>query len=98
MERRFEAELQGLRAQQRRELRALEERLRARHRAETGSLRAEQRAELEELRARQQDQVCVCFDKVSYVPPQKLIVWLSRNLIGIFQQQRCYSGQSTDPH
>uniref|UniRef100_A0A8D3BQW8 Microtubule associated scaffold protein 2 n=1 Tax=Scophthalmus maximus TaxID=52904 RepID=A0A8D3BQW8_SCOMX len=57
VERRFEAELQGLRAQQRRELRALEERLRARHRAETGSLRAEQRAELEELRARQQDQV-----------------------------------------
>ncbi|XP_047191508.1 microtubule-associated tumor suppressor candidate 2 isoform X2 [Scophthalmus maximus] len=57
VERRFEAELQGLRAQQRRELRALEERLRARHRAETGSLRAEQRAELEELRARQQDQI-----------------------------------------
>ncbi|XP_014836808.1 PREDICTED: microtubule-associated tumor suppressor candidate 2-like isoform X1 [Poecilia mexicana] len=56
-ERRFEAELQGLRAQQRSELGALEERLKARHAEDTESLQAHQRAELEELRFRHQEQL-----------------------------------------
>lgn len=59
LERRFEAELQGLRAQQQRELGALEEQLKAQHKAETGSLQAQQRAELEELGVKQQEQVRV---------------------------------------
>uniref|UniRef100_A0A8C4IG99 Microtubule associated scaffold protein 2 n=1 Tax=Dicentrarchus labrax TaxID=13489 RepID=A0A8C4IG99_DICLA len=58
LERRFEAELQGLRAQQQRELGALEKRLKAQHAAEAKSLKAQQRGELEELRFRQQEQVC----------------------------------------
>lgn len=58
LERRFEAELQGLRAQQQRELGALEERLKAQHTAETKNLQVQQRAELEELRVKQQEQVC----------------------------------------
>ncbi|XP_040902493.1 microtubule-associated tumor suppressor candidate 2 [Toxotes jaculatrix] len=57
LERRFEAELQGLRAQQQRELGALEERLKAQHMAETESLQAQQRAELKELRVKQQEQI-----------------------------------------
>ncbi|XP_074496470.1 microtubule-associated tumor suppressor candidate 2 isoform X1 [Sebastes fasciatus] len=57
LERRFEAELQGLRAQQQRELGVLEERLKAQHVAEAQSLQAEQRAELEELRVQQQEQI-----------------------------------------
>ncbi|KAG8001889.1 Microtubule-associated tumor suppressor candidate 2 [Nibea albiflora] len=57
LERRFEAELQGLRAQQQRELGALEERLKSRHMAETESLQVQQRGELEELRLKQQEQV-----------------------------------------
>uniref|UniRef100_A0A3B5ANU3 Microtubule associated tumor suppressor candidate 2a n=1 Tax=Stegastes partitus TaxID=144197 RepID=A0A3B5ANU3_9TELE len=57
LERRFEAELQGLRAQQQRELGALEERLKAQHMDETENLQAQQRAELEELRFKQQEQV-----------------------------------------
>ncbi|XP_051813648.1 microtubule-associated tumor suppressor candidate 2-like isoform X2 [Acanthochromis polyacanthus] len=57
LERRFEAELQGLRAHQQRELGALEERLKAKHMDETKSLQAQQRAELEELRFKQQDQL-----------------------------------------
>ncbi|XP_047246829.1 microtubule-associated tumor suppressor candidate 2 homolog isoform X4 [Girardinichthys multiradiatus] len=56
-ERRFEAELQGLRTQQQKELGALEERLKARHIEETESLQAHQRAELEELRFRHQEQL-----------------------------------------
>lgn len=59
LERRFEAELQGLRAQQQRELGALEERLKSQHMAETESLQVQQRGELEELRLKQQEQVCV---------------------------------------
>lgn len=58
LERRFEAELQGLRAQQQKELGALEERLKAQHTAESKSLQAQQRVELEELRVKQQEQVC----------------------------------------
>ncbi|XP_068570508.1 microtubule-associated tumor suppressor candidate 2 isoform X2 [Cebidichthys violaceus] len=57
LERRFEAELQGLRAQQQRELGVLEERLKAQHVAEAKSLQAQQRAELEELRVKQQEQI-----------------------------------------
>uniref|UniRef100_A0A3B5ANW7 Uncharacterized protein n=1 Tax=Stegastes partitus TaxID=144197 RepID=A0A3B5ANW7_9TELE len=57
LERRFEAELQGLRAQQQRELGALEERLKAQHMDQTENLQAQQRAELEELRFKQQEQV-----------------------------------------
>lgn len=56
-EHRFEAELQGLRAQQRSELGALEERLKAQHAEETESLQGHQRAELEELQFRHQEQV-----------------------------------------
>ncbi|KAK5616415.1 hypothetical protein CRENBAI_011724 [Crenichthys baileyi] len=56
-ERRFEAELQGLRTQQQKELGALEERLKARHIEDTESLQAHQRAELEELRFRHQEQL-----------------------------------------
>ncbi|XP_054883765.1 microtubule-associated tumor suppressor candidate 2 isoform X2 [Poeciliopsis prolifica] len=56
-EQRFEAELQGLQAQQRRELGELEERLKARHTEETESLQAHQRAELEELQFRHQEQL-----------------------------------------
>ncbi|XP_034557477.1 microtubule-associated tumor suppressor candidate 2 isoform X2 [Notolabrus celidotus] len=56
-ERRFEAELQGLRAKQQRELGALEERLKAQHTAEAKSLQAEHRGELEELRFKQQEQL-----------------------------------------
>uniref|UniRef100_A0A8C6LQK2 Microtubule associated tumor suppressor candidate 2 n=1 Tax=Nothobranchius furzeri TaxID=105023 RepID=A0A8C6LQK2_NOTFU len=58
LERRFEAELQGLRAQQQRELGALEERLKARHMDEARSLQAQQQAELDELQFQQQEQVC----------------------------------------
>uniref|UniRef100_A0A668VTG3 Uncharacterized protein n=1 Tax=Oreochromis aureus TaxID=47969 RepID=A0A668VTG3_OREAU len=58
LERRFESELQGLRAQQQKELGALEERLKAQHVDETNSLQALQRAELEELHFKQQEQVC----------------------------------------
>ncbi|XP_037837720.1 microtubule-associated tumor suppressor candidate 2 isoform X2 [Kryptolebias marmoratus] len=57
LERRFEAELQGLRAQQQRELGALEERLKARHMDEAERLQVQQRAELEELSFRQQEQL-----------------------------------------
>ncbi|KAM6932783.1 microtubule-associated tumor suppressor candidate 2 [Lycodopsis pacificus] len=57
LERRFEAELQGLRAQQQRELGVLEERLKAQHLAKAKSLQAQQRAELEELRVKQQEQI-----------------------------------------
>uniref|UniRef100_A0A8C3A272 Microtubule associated scaffold protein 2 n=1 Tax=Cyclopterus lumpus TaxID=8103 RepID=A0A8C3A272_CYCLU len=57
LERRFEAELQGLRAQQQRELGVLEERLKTQHVAEAKSLQAQLRAELEDLRVRQQEQV-----------------------------------------
>lgn len=69
LERRFEAELQGLRAQQQRELGALEERLKGQHMAEAESLQAQQRAELEELRVKQQEQVCVCvcFDDCVFI-------------------------------
>uniref|UniRef100_UPI0037E81E0B microtubule-associated tumor suppressor candidate 2 n=1 Tax=Semicossyphus pulcher TaxID=241346 RepID=UPI0037E81E0B len=56
-ERRFEAELQGLRAKQQRELGALEERLKAQHTAEAKSLKAQHRGELEELRFKQQEQL-----------------------------------------
>ncbi|XP_034460327.1 microtubule-associated tumor suppressor candidate 2 homolog isoform X3 [Hippoglossus hippoglossus] len=57
LERRFEAELQGLRAQQQRELGALEERLKAQHIAEDRSLKALQRDELDDLRMQQQEQI-----------------------------------------
>ncbi|XP_035011140.1 microtubule-associated tumor suppressor candidate 2-like [Hippoglossus stenolepis] len=57
LERRFEAELQGLRAQQQRELGALEERLKAQHIAEDRSLKALQRDELDDLRIQQQEQI-----------------------------------------
>ncbi|XP_069563470.1 microtubule-associated tumor suppressor candidate 2 isoform X5 [Brachyistius frenatus] len=57
LEGRFKAELQGLRAQQQRELGALEERLKAQHLDETESLQAQQRAELQELRFKQQEQL-----------------------------------------
>lgn len=57
LERRFESELQGLRAQQQKELGALEERLKAQHTDETESLQARQQAELEELRSKQQEQL-----------------------------------------
>ncbi|XP_035535519.1 microtubule-associated tumor suppressor candidate 2 [Morone saxatilis] len=57
LERRFEAELQGLRAQQQRELGVLEKRLKAQHTAEAKSLQAQQRGELEELRFKQQEQI-----------------------------------------
>ncbi|XP_034404908.1 microtubule-associated tumor suppressor candidate 2 [Cyclopterus lumpus] len=57
LERRFEAELQGLRAQQQRELGVLEERLKTQHVAEAKSLQAQLRAELEDLRVRQQEQI-----------------------------------------
>ncbi|XP_062241861.1 microtubule-associated tumor suppressor candidate 2-like [Platichthys flesus] len=57
LERRFEAELQGLRAQQQRELGALEERLKAKHLAETRSLKALQRDELDDLRIQQHEQI-----------------------------------------
>ena len=57
LERRFEAELQGLRAEQQKELGALEERLKAQHMNETESLQVQQRADLEELRFKQQEQV-----------------------------------------
>ncbi|XP_029302772.1 microtubule-associated tumor suppressor candidate 2-like isoform X1 [Cottoperca gobio] len=57
LERRFKAELQGLRAQQQRELGVLEERLKVQHMAEAKTLQAQQRAELDELRAKQQEQI-----------------------------------------
>ncbi|XP_068172597.1 microtubule-associated tumor suppressor candidate 2 [Antennarius striatus] len=57
LEQRFDAELQGLRAQQQRELGALEERLKAQHMAEAESLQALQQIELEDLRFKQQEQV-----------------------------------------
>nr|XP_020470363.1 microtubule-associated tumor suppressor candidate 2 isoform X4 [Monopterus albus] len=57
MERCFEAELQGLQAQQQEELGTLEERLRTQHMDETESLQTQQRAELEELRVKQQEQI-----------------------------------------
>nr|XP_057935390.1 microtubule-associated tumor suppressor candidate 2 homolog isoform X3 [Doryrhamphus excisus] len=53
----FEAELQGLRAQQQSELGALEERLRLQHSAETRSLRDLQRAQLDHLRGQQQEEM-----------------------------------------
>ncbi|XP_041667055.1 microtubule-associated tumor suppressor candidate 2 isoform X2 [Cheilinus undulatus] len=56
-ERRFEAELQGLRAKQQKELGALEERLKAEHMAEAESLQAQHRGELEEIRFKQQEQI-----------------------------------------
>lgn len=59
LERRFEAELQGLRSQQQRELAALEERLKAQHTADKRSLQAQQRAELQELRVQQEEEVCL---------------------------------------
>ncbi|XP_044210864.1 microtubule-associated tumor suppressor candidate 2 isoform X2 [Thunnus albacares] len=62
LERRFEAELQGLRAQQQKELGALEERLKAQHTTESKSLQAQQRAELEELRVKQQEQIEEMFE------------------------------------
>ncbi|KAM3616010.1 uncharacterized protein V6R79_010767 [Siganus canaliculatus] len=57
LERRFEAELQGLRVQQQRELGALEKQLKAQHMAETESLRSQQQDEMEELRVKQQEQI-----------------------------------------
>ncbi|KAM9801384.1 microtubule-associated tumor suppressor candidate 2 [Neosynchiropus ocellatus] len=57
LERRFEAELQGLRAQQQRELGALEERLKGQHAADAKSLKDQQRAELRELRFQHQEQM-----------------------------------------
>ncbi|KAM8853963.1 microtubule-associated tumor suppressor candidate 2 isoform 2-T2 [Synchiropus picturatus] len=57
LERRFEAELQGLQAQQQRELGALEERLRGQHAADAKSLKDQQRAELRELRFQHQEQM-----------------------------------------
>ncbi|KAL6115832.1 mtus2 [Pungitius sinensis] len=57
LERRFEAELQGLRAQQQRELGGLEERLKAQHTAEAESLQAQHQDELEDLRLQQQEQI-----------------------------------------
>ncbi|XP_077421946.1 microtubule-associated tumor suppressor candidate 2 isoform X2 [Vanacampus margaritifer] len=57
LERRFEAELGGLRAEQQAQLGALEERLRAQHSAETRSLRILQRAQLDDLRLQQQEQM-----------------------------------------
>lgn len=57
LEHHFEAELQGLRAQQQRELGALEERLKVQHSAESERLQAQQRAELQELRSKQQQQI-----------------------------------------
>lgn len=57
VERTFEAELQGLRAQQERELGALEETLTTRQSEETLRLQAEQREELRELQQRQQQQI-----------------------------------------
>ncbi|XP_053176157.1 microtubule-associated tumor suppressor candidate 2 [Scomber japonicus] len=62
LEQRFEAELQGLRAQQQRELGALEERLKAQHMAECKSLKAQQYAELQDLRVKQQEQVEEMFE------------------------------------
>lgn len=58
VERTFQAELEGLRAQQQRELGALEERLKILQVAERERLQAEQREELQELRDTQQQQVC----------------------------------------
>uniref|UniRef100_A0A3Q2ZK79 Microtubule associated scaffold protein 2 n=1 Tax=Hippocampus comes TaxID=109280 RepID=A0A3Q2ZK79_HIPCM len=57
LERRFEEELRGLRAEQRVQLGALEERLRARHSADTRGLRALQRAQLDDLKLQQREQV-----------------------------------------
>ncbi|KAM9852856.1 microtubule-associated tumor suppressor candidate 2 [Aulostomus maculatus] len=57
LERHFEAELQGLRAQQQRELGALEERLKAQHTAKTKKLQIQHRAELEELQIKQHEQM-----------------------------------------
>uniref|UniRef100_A0A672ZK62 Microtubule associated tumor suppressor candidate 2 n=1 Tax=Sphaeramia orbicularis TaxID=375764 RepID=A0A672ZK62_9TELE len=63
LEHHFEAELQGLRAQQQRELGALEERLKVQHSTETERLQAQQRAELQELRSKQQQQVCMAHEQ-----------------------------------
>ncbi|XP_033968956.1 microtubule-associated tumor suppressor candidate 2-like isoform X1 [Trematomus bernacchii] len=57
LERRFKSELQGLRAQQQKELGVLEERLKAQHQAEGQSLQANQRAELQKLRKKQREQI-----------------------------------------
>ncbi|KAM9732823.1 microtubule-associated tumor suppressor candidate 2 homolog [Menidia menidia] len=57
VERRFEAELGGLRVQQQEELGALEERLRAQHMDATENLQAIQQAELQELQFKQQEQL-----------------------------------------
>ncbi|CAJ1065125.1 microtubule-associated tumor suppressor candidate 2 isoform X2 [Xyrichtys novacula] len=56
-ERRFEEQLQGLRAKQQRELGALEERLKAEHMAEAASLQVQHKGELEDLRFKQQEQI-----------------------------------------
>ncbi|XP_055082041.1 microtubule-associated tumor suppressor candidate 2 isoform X2 [Periophthalmus magnuspinnatus] len=57
VEQSFEAELEGLRAQQQRELGALEDRLNLSHSQETQRLQEEQRQELQELQHRQQQQI-----------------------------------------
>ncbi|XP_055004013.1 microtubule-associated tumor suppressor candidate 2 isoform X2 [Boleophthalmus pectinirostris] len=57
VERSFEAELEGLREQQQRELGALEDRLNLSHSQETQRLQEEQRQELQELQHRQQQQI-----------------------------------------
>ncbi|KAM9811457.1 microtubule-associated tumor suppressor candidate 2 isoform 2-T6 [Syngnathus typhle] len=57
LERRFQAELRGLRAEQRAQLGALEERLKAQHADDNRGLRALQRARLDHLRLQQQEQM-----------------------------------------
>ncbi|KAK7882942.1 hypothetical protein WMY93_029116 [Mugilogobius chulae] len=57
VERSFEAELEGLRAQQQRELGALEDSLNLSHSQETQRLQEEQRKELEELQHKQKQQI-----------------------------------------
>ncbi|XP_072316644.1 microtubule-associated tumor suppressor candidate 2 isoform X2 [Eucyclogobius newberryi] len=57
VERGFQAELEGLRAQQQRELGALEDRLNLSHSQETQKLQEEQRQELQELQQKQQQQI-----------------------------------------
>ncbi|XP_037123822.1 microtubule-associated tumor suppressor candidate 2 isoform X2 [Syngnathus acus] len=57
LERRFQAELRGLRAEQRVQLGALEERLKAQHADDNRGLRAHQRARLDRLRLQQQEQM-----------------------------------------
>ncbi|XP_049582308.1 microtubule-associated tumor suppressor candidate 2 isoform X2 [Syngnathus scovelli] len=57
LERRFQAELRGLRAEQRVQLGALEERLKAQHADDNRGLRALQRAQLDDLRLQQREQM-----------------------------------------